>query len=117
MHLVFLTALRLVYLLMVRGQKMPLLKVLERIAPRLSLWAAVMVTGLLVVMAAQHLAVRQVVVMILRQSMSLLLPSFRPLRSLQSFSSLQEAYSMTLGRFECLIIRQMSAVDGVKWWA
>lgn len=93
-HLVSLAA-----LLLVREKKKPLLKVLERVAPRLSLWVAVVVTGVLVVMAVLPLAFRQAVVMILRQSMSQLLPSFRPLRSLQSFSSLLEAFSMALVRF------------------
>lgn len=65
------------------------LKALE-VGPSLLLWLVVMVMSVLV-MAALAVAGRQVVVTILPLSRSLLLPSCRPLRSLQSFSSLLEA--------------------------
>lgn len=90
-HLVCLAALLLVW------QQKPLLKVLARVAPCLSLWLAVIVIEVLV-MAALALVARQAVVMILPRSRSLLPPSCRPLQSLQSFFSLLEACWMMLVR-------------------
>lgn len=67
------------------------LKVLGRLGPSLLLWLVVMMMSVLVVVALA-VAGRQAVVTILPLSRSLLLPSCRPLRSSQSFSSLLEAF-------------------------
>lgn len=79
----------LVSRLLVR-ELVPPLMVLAEFAPSLLLWLVVMVMSVLV-MAALAVAGRQAVVTILPLSRSLLLPSCRPLRSWQSFSSLLEA--------------------------